>query len=180
MSKLHTFSASNGVGSIGEALFYALLSRLGKVTSVVKDKTYQSQGIDFLLDGIGYDTKFDTMAASTGNVALEVVANDVSGKIGWALGTQAHCVAYIYRDGLDWVSLFFRPQEMKKLCAREYPHKTARNPRYSSEVVLVPLADLDYKKPVRLPILGEPSESSLVQLEKIHRHLAGEKNRARY
>lgn len=169
----HSFVSSNNVGSIGESIFFSLLSRLGNVESVVTDKEYQAKGVDFVLDGVYYDTKLDTKANHTGNVALETVSVKKDGSVvkqGWVHTTQADCVTYIFLAGTHWNVLFFTPYEMQKMVATpNYQTKQIKNYGYESEVVLVPLADLEHKSKLLVPIVGDLEDISL--LEKVHSYL---------
>lgn len=172
MAITHNFVNSNSIGGIGESLFYLLLSRLGKVKSVVSDKKWQKMGVDFILDDVYYDTKFDTKAFSTGNIALETVSRQKDGvvlKSGWAHTSQADCIVYIYLENTDWSMYFFTPDEVRKLVDRNYPVKTIKNFGYESEVVLLPIEDIGNKLKLTFPVVGEFTE--IEPLKKVHNYL---------
>ena len=76
---------------------------------------------------VGVDYKCDERAARTGNAFIETVSNDVSGRKGWALTTEA-----------DWVFYFVVPDRVFGLRAdklraaipdwqRRFPTRAARN-----------------------------------------------------
>lgn len=177
MAITHNFVNSNSIGGIGEAIFYTLLSRLGKVESVVKDKKWQKKGVDFILDGVYYDTKFDTKAFSTGNVALETVSRRKDGEIlkeGWVHTSEADCISYIYLENDRWVIYFFTPEEVKKFAEEEsYDIKSIRNYGYESEVVLLPLEDMGHKLKMTFPVVGDVKDLSV--LKKVHTYLREKK-----
>lgn len=174
MTLTHRFEPSNSVGGIGEAIFYTLLSSLGDVEVVVSERAYQKQGVDFVLDGIKYDTKLDTLTATTGNVALETISVMKGGKVyrvGWAEDTGADCVVYIYLEGQEWVLLFFRPEEMQRIVSRGYRKAKVYNKGYESEVVLVPVAELvESKTFMRIPVVGVPDLSILRRVHDYLKH----------
>lgn len=173
MAILHNFVNSNSIGGIGEAIFYTLLSKLGEVKAVTKDKEWQKMGVDFILDGVFYDTKFDTKAFSTGNVALETVSRRKDGKIlkdGWAYTSEADCISYIFLEDANWSIYFFTPVEIKTVVeCEDYEVKSIRNYGYESEVVLLPLADMGHKLKMTFPVVGDVSDISI--LEKVHTYL---------
>lgn len=177
MSITHNFVHSNSIGGIGESIFYAVLSYLGTVKSVVSEKKWQKEGVDFILDDVKYDTKFDTKAFSTGNIALETVSRRKDGKVlkeGWVHQTGADCIAYMFLEDMHWSTYFFTPNEIKEL-AEEYKDniKVIRNFGYESEVVLVPLTALEHKKKLRIPVVdGKPD---LDLLKTVHNYLKSQK-----
>lgn len=162
MRVIHNFANSNGIGAIGEAVFYSLLSELGDVTNVSTDRTYQKKGIDFLLDGVGYDTKLDTRAASTGNIAIETISRRQNGVVkakGWALTSHADCVVYMYLKGLDWNIMLLTKETIADILTKGYPVRSAKNYSYESEVVLAPIKDLGVD--MLVPVAGEYDISTL-------------------
>lgn len=176
MSITHNFVNSNSIGGIGESIFYSLLSSLGDVKSVVRDKKWQAEGVDFILDGVKYDTKFDTKASATGNIALETISRKKDGKVlkrGWVYETGADCIAYIYLDNSYWKTLFFTPHEILTLAERYKDNiKVIKNFGYESEVVLVPLQDLSHKKQLEIPVVGASPDIDVLRL--VHNYLKGE------
>lgn len=169
----HNFVNSNSIGGIGEAIFYTLLSKLGEVKAVTKDKEWQKMGVDFILDGVFYDTKFDTKAFSTGNVALETVSRRKDGKIlkdGWAYTSEADCISYIFLEGSHWSIYFFTPVEIRTFVdSGDYEVKSIRNYGYESEVVLLPISEMGKKLKMTFPVVGEVQDMSI--LKKVHTYL---------
>lgn len=172
MTIVHNFVNSNSIGGIGESIFYTLLSKLGEVKVVTKDKKWQVQGVDFILEDVKYDTKFDTKAFSTGNIALETISRKKDNKIikeGWVHTSKADCIAYIFLENDTWSIYFFTNTEIKELAAiPTYKIKEIRNFGYESEVVLVPIEDLSYKLKMQFPVVGE---ASIDVLDKVHTYL---------
>lgn len=174
MAIVHNFVTSNNIGGIGESIFYILLDGLspGDVQSVVKEKEWRGRGIDFILQDVYYDTKFDTKAFSTGNVALETVSRKEGTKVikkGWVHTSQADCVAYIFLENSNWSIYFFTVPEMQKMVRiKEYETKSIKNYGYESEVVLVPIKDLEHKAKMSFPVVGEVD---LSVLRKVHEYL---------
>ena len=170
---VHNFTASNNIGSIGESLFAVMMTLAGyEIESVTTERDYQKRGIDFIVDTVYYDTKFDTKAQSTGNITLETISSKKEGretKLGWSITTEADCVVYIYLFGTEWHMLFFTLPEMTQLLKKPYERKVIRNYGYEGEVVLVPIKDLDYKKVVKVPVMGDVGDLST--LHYIHNYL---------
>lgn len=179
MQIVHNFVNSNSIGGIGEAIFYLILSNLGEVQTVTKEKVWQKKGVDFILDGVYYDTKFDTKAFSTGNVALETVSRRKDGEVikaGWAFTSEADCIAYIFLENLSWSMYFFTPREIKEFVDGDsYLKKAIKNYGYESEVVLVPLEDLSHKLKLQVPIVGDFTE--IHGIEKVHSYLKSKKEK---
>lgn len=180
MSITHKFVNSNTIGGIGESIFFSLLSSLGDVESVVNDKKWQKLGVDFVLDGVRYDTKFDTKAMATGNIALETVSRKKDGQIikkGWVYESKADCIVYIYLENSDWSAYFFTPAETREL-VKQHPNniKLIKNFGYESEVILIPLDSLSHKKKLSFPVVGANPDLSI--LEFVHDYLKKE-NHAR-
>lgn len=178
MAITHNFVNSNSIGGIGEAIFYTLLSKLGKVESVVKDKKWQKMGVDFILDDVYYDTKFDTKAYSTGNVALETVSRRKDGEVikeGWAHTSEADCISYIFLENDMWSIYFFTPEEIQRIVEdSDYAIKSIKNYGYESEVVLLPLEDMGHKLKMTFPVVGDVGDISI--LEKVHTYLKENKS----
>lgn len=176
MAITHNFVSSNSVGGIGEAIFFSLLSELGEVKSVVSDRKWQKKGIDFILDDVYYDVKFDTKAHSTGNLALETVSRRKDGEVlksGWAHTSQADCISYMYLRNSEWSMYFFTPDEIKTIVSNEsYDTKVVKNYGYESEVVLVPIEDLSHKLNLVFPVVGVADTSIL---KKVHTYLKEKK-----
>ena len=172
MAITHNFVSSNSIGGIGEAIFFLLLSELGKVKSVVSDKKWQKKGIDFILEDVYYDVKFDTKAHSTGNLALETVSKRKDGEVlksGWAHTSQADCISYMYLKNMEWSMYFFTPEEVRSFVSNEeYSTKVIKNYGYESEVVLVPIEDLSHKLNLVFPVVGLADTSIL---KRVHEYL---------
>lgn len=180
MATTHAFTTSNTVGGIGESIFLMFLSKVlkkSKIENVTRKRDWQSKGIDFLVDKVKYDVKFDVKAASTGNLALETVSKAKDGDVhkeGWIYTTKADCIAYLTLSDTDWVLYFFTPAELKHLIKKYTDkRKSVYNYGYTSEVVLVPMEDLRHKQTVALPLVGEPSAHSKNLFKKIHDYLQG-------
>lgn len=176
MAQTHNFLTSNSVGGIGEALFISLMGKIRKdVKNVSSTRSWQKRGIDFVVDGIFYDTKFDLKASSTGNMAIEVVSRQKDGvvhKKGWLHTTEADCIVYIFKEDLTWKMYFFTQEQLSEL-EREYKDniKEVANYGYKSKVVLVPLEALNNKQTLDIPIVGNPPRESLSFLRKVHKYL---------
>lgn len=169
----HSFIASNGIGGIGESIFFSLLSRIGKPKSVTSEKEWQKKGVDFTLSGIFYDSKFDTKAASTHNIAIETVSRRAKGKetkLGWAHTSEAHCIAYIFLDGNEWSVFLMTQADVKKLIRTQKDRETkiVKNFGSQSEVILIPLSDLSGILNIRVPVVGAPSGEEIKKLKKFH------------
>jgi len=166
-AKVHTFTASKNVGNMGEALMKEILkkSKVGKYIYVAENPQYQKLGIDFLIrkNNIGIDSKFDTQTGTTGNIALETVSRMKDGEIikhGWAYTSKAHLISYIYMDlhAREWVMFLFTTEKARELI-NEYKDKpnavkTANNYSYNSEIVRVPVVDIQNLFNARFPILS--------------------------
>jgi len=165
--KIHSFSNSNNVGKLGEAIFHQVLkkARVGKFKNVTNEKAYQSKGIDFLIEkgNIGIDVKLDIQTDKTGNIAIEKISKKQNDKIikkGWAYTSEAHLIAYMYMDSksFEWVILFFTPEEARTLIDdyedRPNAVKESFNYGYESVIVRVPIAELTHITCVRFPIIG--------------------------
>lgn len=174
MAITHSFVTSNNIGGIGESIFYLLLDGIspGDVKTVVKEKEWRDRGVDFILEDVYYDTKFDTKAFSTGNVALETISRQVGNKVeklGWVHTSQADCIAYIYLENTSWVIYFFTVPEIQKLVQSEgYEKKPIKNYGYESEVVLIPIKDLGHKLKMTFSVVGG---ADLSAIRKVHAYL---------
>ena len=170
----HDFITSNTIGGVGEAVFLSLISReFDNIRNVTKIKEYQSQGIDFFVDNVSYDVKFDVKAASTGNLAIETISRKKNGRVqkaGWLHTTQADCIVYLTRDNMEWLFYFFTLDELQRLAGdfSEYK-KEVYNYGYVSEVVLVPITHLSRKPRLSVPLVGEPENVEL--LSTVHNYL---------
>lgn len=173
----HSFVASNSIGGIGEALFFTFASKYlkkSKIEDVSKKKEWQKKGIDFRIDSIGYDVKFDTKAASTGNLALETVSKAKDGEVhkeGWAYTSEADCIVYATLVGLDWAFYFFTRNEILHLIDKHTENrKSVYNYGYNSEVVLVPKDTLSHKKIALVPLIGNPKKEHSNILKEVHEY----------
>ena len=181
MTQKHSFVASSSIGSIGESLFFSLasISLPGiEIINVTKDKLWQKQGVDFIIDDVFYDVKFDTKANSTGNLAFETVSKSKDGvviKEGWAYSTKANCISYIVLNELRWSFYFFTPNEVLKLVkTNEDNKKSVYNYGYESEVVLIPVSTLSHKKIINIPVIGNFKLSTREDFSFIHEFLKGD------
>lgn len=177
---IHDFNSSNSVGNVGESILYSLLDILspGNVKVVTAVKEWQAKGVDFVLEDIYYDVKFDTKANSTGNLAFETVSKSINGNIikpGWVYASEADCIAYMYLNGLNWDMFFFTPPEIKKMVdSSNYQVKPIKNTTYESEVVLVPISSLGHKQKMEIPVAGTVNTQVL---EFVHKTLKTYKER---
>lgn len=169
----HNFKTSNDVGGIGESIFLSLMQNITEDIEVVSTKReWQSKGIDFLIDGVTYDTKFDLKAASTGNMAIETISrkkDNIIHKEGWLTTTEADCIVYMFKNDLDWRLYFFTIGQLAKLEeAHRENKKEVFNYGYQSEVVLIPLSALGKKKYASIPVTGEIPGEQIELLKTIH------------
>lgn len=181
MPQTHSFLTSNSVGGIGEAIFLSLMDKLGKkVKNVSSTRSWQKRGIDFIVDEVTYDTKFDLKAASTGNMAVETISRQKDGvvhKEGWLKTTEADCIVYIFKNDLSWKMYFFTIDQLEELEA-EYTDnkKEVFNYGYKSEVVLIPLSALEGKPYLEMPIVGEVPTEQLELIGRVHTYLKENKD----
>jgi len=181
--KIHSFSNSNNVGKLGEAIFHQVLkkSRVGKFRDVTGDRSYQSKGIDFLIEkgNIGIDVKLDIQTDKTGNIAIEKISkkqNDNIIKKGWAYTSEAHLIAYMYMDSknFDWVIFFFTTEGARTLIDdyEERPNaiKESFNYGYESVIVRVPINELTHITCIRFPIIGNLGRENINIIKNIILH----------
>lgn len=165
--KIHSFSNSNNIGKLGEAVLHQVLkkAKIGKIKDVTNDKTYQKKGIDFIIEkgNIGIDAKLDIQTNNTGNIAIEKISKRQNGEVikeGWAYTSEAHLIAYIYMDtsSFEWVIIFFTPEEARDLIVqyegKPYAVKESFNYGYESVIVRVPVAEVSFPM-IRVPIIGK-------------------------
>lgn len=173
----HNFVSSNSIGGIGEVIFFSLLSELGKADSVVNDSKWQKLGVDFVLDDVYYDTKFDTKAFSTGNIAVETVSVRKNGEVkkkGWVHTSKADAISYIYLENENWTVLLLSLPYLKRIIKEDsLKKKSIRNYGYESEVLLVPLERLKRVPKIRIPVVGGGKD--ITRLKKFHKNLKEKK-----
>jgi len=116
--------------------------------NIVATPTLQQFGIDRLFtDDKGITStieyKNDTTAKSTGNSFIELVSNDIQGKLGWAFTCKADYMIYRVVGGNIYR---LRPSAIfGQLAAwNKYERRTIRNRNYCSVGLLVPLSELEY------------------------------------
>lgn len=116
--------------------------------NIVATPTLQHFGIDRIFtDDKGIvstiEYKNDTTANVTGNAFIELVSNDIQGKLGWAFTCKADYIIYrvvggnIYR--LRPSAIFGQLVDWNK-----YERRTIRNKSYCSVGLLVPLSELEH------------------------------------
>lgn len=101
---IHNFQESLERGKIGERVFIDMLKKGGihEVKDVSNDRSYQSKGIDFIVNGYTVDVKTDFMAAKTGNIAFETDSVSINGetiKKGWLYTSEAQYYFYLVPEG---------------------------------------------------------------------------------
>ncbi len=143
MGQLHEFRQSLGTGSLGETLLDGLFGSWWDIEPVSMDD--QRRGLDRVFtrgdERLDVEYKTDTKGAESGNVFLETVSNDRSGKSGWAHSTEADAVAYYLHEDGGGRGLVFEPAELRKALhgwVRRFRIVTATNLGYHSYGVLVP------------------------------------------
>lgn len=163
----HEFKSSKQNGAIGESVFESLaVNVFGRdaVQNVTDVKEWQEKGVDFIVNDITYDVKFDMKAPKTGNVAFETIAkskDNVIEKLGWVYTTEANCIVYLTHETSSWKFYFFTKEEVVKLVEEHgNNNKPVKNKTYMSEVVLVPLTSLGYKKTLQIPLMSSPTEDN--------------------
>lgn len=87
----------------------------------------------------GIDYKCDTQAGRTNNVFIETVSNDQSGRPGWAETSEAEWIFYFVTPGLVLAFRTVRLREALRSWQRRYPTRGARNGRYTTMGVCVPI-----------------------------------------
>jgi hypothetical protein len=88
--------------------------------------------------------KADTAAARTGNAFIETVSVDAAGKMGWALTAKSDIlVYYIPPTGVIYVLQFKTLQFELPRWIRDYPPRSAKNDKYSTHGIIIPLTELD-------------------------------------
>jgi hypothetical protein len=144
----HTFAAQLAEGQEGEAIIDRwLAARYSDIEpAVMKD---QRRGIDRWAtdtDGqrVGIEIKSDGQGHRTGNVFVETISVDRTGKPGWAFTSQADVLIYwLRKNGTGWL---LDPATVRAKVwhwTRAYPVKTASNRDYHSYGVLVPTTEFD-------------------------------------
>ena len=157
---------ARGQRGLGHALLYSFFTRItDDVDYVGKNKTFKKQNIDFVVDGsVFYGTRVDLRARPF--LSFETIAKfDEKGVIreyGWVQNNKAHFTIMIRRDNFDCIMYFFQPGEI----LTEIKNNPGYGVRYKTNGVLkefynIPLTYFSHKKPVRIPIVGEPDVSGL-------------------
>lgn len=140
----HSFQASKKVGDMGEAQLDKFFSEKFTIEDV--DMTQQKLGWDRIFTHkergtrASVEYKTDTMSHKTNNIFVEIWSNKEAGKRGWAYTTTAQWL-YYFVTGLDEV--FIVDVAKLKLYLEnwqiQFKVKSARNPNYTSEGMLVPI-----------------------------------------
>lgn len=140
----HSFQQSKKVGDAGEAALDRCFSKKFDIEDV--DLTQQKLGWDRVFvhkergTRASVEYKTDTQSHKTGNAFIEIWSNKESGKRGWAYTTTAQWL-YYYVLGTQEV-LIIDVAKFKLYLENwqiQFKVKTARNPNYTSEGMLVPL-----------------------------------------
>lgn len=153
---VHSFKESKRVGDAGEAALDIHFSSKFDIEDV--DMTQQKLGWDRIFTHkergtrASVEYKTDTQSHKTGNMFLEIWSNKESGKRGWAYTTTAQWL-YYYVLGAAEVYIVSVPQLKLYLESweKQFVKKSARNPNYSSEGMLVPL---DIFKTIAYEVVG--------------------------
>jgi hypothetical protein len=141
---MHSFNASKKVGDLGEQKLDEFFSSKFDIEEV--DMTQQKLGWDRIFvhkergTRASVEYKTDTLSHKTGNIFVEIWSNKEAEKRGWAYPTTAQWL-YYYVTGLNQV--FIVDVAQLKLYLEnwqiQFKVKTARNPNYTSEGMLVPI-----------------------------------------
>ena len=141
---MHNFINSKNIGDAGEAALDLFFSN--KFTIEEVNMTQQKLGWDrifthkedFTRASVEYKT--DTQSHKTGNIFIEVWSNKEVDKRGWAYTTTAQ---WLYYYVLGTNEVFVVDVAKMKLYLnnweKQFIKKSAKNPNYSSEGMLVPI-----------------------------------------
>jgi len=97
---------------------------------------------------VGIDYKCDERAARTGNAFIETVSNDVSGRPGWALTTEAEWIFYFVVPDRVLGILSAKLRRALPSWQRRFPTRAARNVSWDGKPyrtlgVCVPLKEVE-------------------------------------
>lgn len=140
----HMFKASLSAGKVGESLFSDLLIRGGidDFKDVSDDKSFQKEGIDFVVNDIKIDVKFDIRAITSGNLAFETVSRQKDGKIlkeGWTKTSTADLFVYVTFLGSNICFAALTPEDIQNLMSNHgLGERIVKNYGYESVVIPVP------------------------------------------
>lgn len=153
-----------------------------QVQDVSMDREYQYRGIDFVsTDGVTYDVKYDTRAAETGNIAVELVSRKVNGIIerkGWLYTSDADFIVYVYQWYGKWVAKLFTLADLRRLAtARGVPQRPVYNKTYEGLVALVPVSTTTDIPQVEFPLVAENINTTV--LKTIHMEVVSERSNYR-
>jgi len=99
--RTYVFSESLKEGKRGEEIAFKLLrKRYLLVDDVRDDPVFQKKDVDFVVDGLGVDVKFDSLMCRTGNFFFEEWSNVEKETKGCFLGSEADF--WCYGDGVVW------------------------------------------------------------------------------
>lgn len=141
---MHNFKQSKQVGDAGEAALDNFFSQKFNIEDV--DMTQQKLGWDRVFTHkergtrASIEYKTDTQSHKTGNIFVEIWSNKEAEKRGWAFTTTAQWL-YYYVVGASEVYIV-DVAKMKLYLENwqaQFKVKTARNPNYTSEGMLVPI-----------------------------------------
>jgi hypothetical protein len=90
MTEGYDFDASKYIGRNFESILIDYFRKKGyTVEDKTQDMEHQKAGIDFVINKIPVDAKYDRWLHTTGNVAIELISNLGRGTVGTALHTKA-------------------------------------------------------------------------------------------
>lgn len=146
---MHEFSNSLVIGDKHEIELDRFYSQWSKILRV--SHTAQAMGIDRVWisneTGIQYTVEYksDEIAGRTGNVFIETISNDVTGKLGWAYTTCAQWLCYYIPQmktayWIDALVLKYRIKEWEK----KYKSISVANKDYNTIGILMPLDEFKH------------------------------------
>lgn len=143
---VYTWDKQHAAGLEGEKILDKVLARFGVITPV--EMKEQWQGIDRILLRHGGETltleyKTDYRASTTGNVFIETMSNQGSGRLGWAYTTQADRIVW-YIPVREWVIVVKASRLRINLSdwVRRYRSFSIANPTFHGSGIAVPLTEI--------------------------------------
>ncbi len=88
---------------------------------------------------VGIDYKCDERAQQIGNAFIELVSNDVSGRWGWGLTSEADWILYFVVPGQVLAFLAAHLRDALPAWLQQFPVRRAHNGRYRTLGICVPL-----------------------------------------
>lgn len=144
MKPVRTFAQQVHTGAAAEAkLDRWAEQRFGEPPEQV-DMAMQKAGIDRTVAGITLEYKADSQGHRTGNVFLETISVDRTGKPGWVWTTEADWVVYwLPASGDGWLLAPAALRDRIWDWSRRFRVKVSSNPTYHSYGLLVPVGELE-------------------------------------